>query len=245
MTPQTGKLRLLFRKTWPRYVTEAVVIVTSVLTAFALDSWRERRSREAEEIAILATALEETERDLADIDFNVARHAQAITSLDLVLAQLEANRPYHDSLAAHFHNAFNMPRFVHSTSAFETMQSQGMDIVSNEPLRNRLIRVYGATYANYLTAEAELASEITYGLRTIAPGRFREGYRFTDVGRSYAGRMTPLAFDRLRRDQEFLYFMRTLRNRTDVFVNFHYRNLRSESQQLRDDLTTEITRRAH
>ncbi len=227
----------------PRYVAEILVIMVSILAAFALDNWKDNQSRNAEEIAVLTTALREIQSDLSDIDFNVAWHEQAIRSLDLVITQLESGAAYHDSLAAHFHNAFNMPRFVHSTSAFQTMQSQGMDIISNEELRNRLIRVYGATYENYRTAETEHASEIAHGLRTIGPGRFTEGYGFTEVGQSYRGMMVPTDFQRLKRDQEFLYYMKTLRNRTNVFVNFYYRNLRSQVEALRDALQEEISRR--
>lgn len=227
-------------KDWPRYVAEVLVIVGSILAAFALDGWRDDQSRRAEEIAILTTALAEVERDLEDIDYNIRWHELAVGSLDVVIAQLENDAPYHDSLAAHFHNAFNMPRFVHSTGAFETMQSTGMDVVSNEALRRDLIRLYGAFYTNYRTAEAGLADEIAYGLRTIGPGRFVEGFHFTEVGRTYRGRMVPTDFEALKQDREFLYYMKTLRNRTYTFVNFYYRNLRGEVEEMRDLLEEEV-----
>lgn len=222
----TTRLKSLF-KNWPRYVTEVVIIIASVLAAFALDSWNDDRSRAREELAILRSAQNELERDLGDIDYNVEHHEQAIRSMDLIIHHLDGNLPYHDSLAVHFHNGLNMPRFVHSTSAFETMQSRGMDIVSNEELRRQLIRLYGANYANYRTAEAEHASEIAYGIRIIMASRFVEGFNYDEVGQTYHGTMVPLNFEALKHDHEYLYYLRTLRNRTSVLVGFFYRNLRS------------------
>jgi hypothetical protein len=235
----SGRLRSLFDR-WPRYLTEVLVIIFSVLAAFWLDSWNDDRSRTREEVAILQSAQIELERDLSDIEYNVRHHEEAVRSIDLILEHLEGGAPYHDSLAVHFHNGLNMPRFVHSTSAFQTMQSRGMDIVANEEIRRRLIRLYGASYANYLTAETEHASEIAYGVRTIMASRFREGFNFDEVGRTYHGTMVPIDFERLRDDQEYLYYLRTLRNRTDVLVNFSYRNLRNGIEEVHDLVAEEI-----
>jgi hypothetical protein len=198
-----SELRILLRS-WPRYLAEILVIVGSILAAFALDSWNDDRSRRREEVAILRSALNELQSDLSDIDYNVRHHEQVIRSMDLVLDQLDSDAPWHDSLAVHFHNALIMPRFVHSTSAYETMQSRGMDIGSDEELRNRLIRLHGAHYANYLTAETEQASEINHGLRAIMPGRFTEGFNYDEVGRTYHGTMVPIDFEALKQDREFL-----------------------------------------
>ncbi len=236
--------RSLLTKT-KKHLAEIVVIIFSILAAFALDNWRDNQLQNREEIAILQTALEELESDLTDIDFNVAVHRQAISSMDIVLDQLKSGVLYNDSLAEHFHNGFSMPRFVHSTSAFETMQSSGMDIVSNEELRRKLIRLYGRSYNNYRTIESEHANEINYGIRTIGPGRFMVGYNFDEVGRSYHGTMVPTNFNALKNDEEFLYYLRTLRNRTNVFVNFFYRNLRSDVEGVHDLLEAEIHRRSN
>lgn len=227
---------------WPEYLAEIIVVMASILAAFALDNWNDGRSRKRVEIAILQSARSELSLDLADIDFNVRNHDQAVRSLDLLVEYLESDSPYHDSLAVHFHNALIMPRFVHSRSAFESMQSSGLDIVSNEELRRRLIRLYGAHYANYQIAETELANEINHGLRSVMPGRFVEGFGFDQIGKSYHGRMVPTDFDALKKDREFLYFMRTLRNRTRVFLSFYYRNLRNDVTGSHSLIETELGR---
>lgn len=228
---------------WPRYLVEVVVVVFSILSAFALENWRDDRSRAAEEVTILRAALSGLQSDLDDIDFNTARHQEAVASLDLILAQLETGAPYHDSLAAHFHHGTIMPRFVHSSSAYETLQSRGLDLVSNEEVRDALVRVYGRNYADYLRAEDDLASEVAYGLRHIMSGRFTEGYRFSEVGSSYRGTATPLDFESLRSDSEYLYYLRTLRNRRVGFLGFYLRNLRSSVEGTMARIDAEIDRR--
>lgn len=231
------------RTRWSSWLAELLVIMVGILAAFALENWGQQRAREREQLAILRSALGELKADLEDVAFNVRVHEQAVRSMDLLDARLAGDAEYHDSLAAHFHNALNMPRFVHSTAAFQSMQSAGMDIITNEALRLALFRLYGANYANYRTAEEEQAAEITYGLRHVMPGRFEEGYRFEQVRQSYGGRMVPLDFPALRRDREYRYYLRTLRNRTDVLVRFHYRNLGREIESVRDLVQAELRAR--
>lgn len=229
---------------WPEYLAEIVVIMASILAAFALDNWNDGRSRKRAEVAILRSALSELSLDLADIDFNVRNHEQAVRSMDLLVETLEGDSSYHDSLAVHFHNALIMPRFVHSRSAFESMQSSGLDIVSNEELRRRLIRLYGAHYTNYQIAESELANEITHGLRSVMPGRFVQGFNYDQIGESYHGTLVPTNFEALKKDPEFLYYLRTLRNRTRVFVAFFYRGLRNDVTSSHDLIEKELGRLA-
>ena len=133
-------LQALARR-WPRYLAEIIVVVFSILTAFALDNWREEQSRDREEVAILRAALTGLRADQSDIDFNMARHEEAVASLDVIVRSLERGAPYHDSLAAHFHNGTVIPHFIHSSSAFETLQSRGLDLISKEDVRDALVRV--------------------------------------------------------------------------------------------------------
>ena len=234
-------LRALLRR-WPQYVAEMLVVMASILGAFALDRWNDHRKGEREQVTILKVALDELRLDSVDIAFNLRVHREAIRSIDILISQLQGDAPWHDSLAVHFHAALAMPRFVHSTSAFETMKARGMDVVSNEELRRQLIRLYGAEYTNYRVAESELADEITYGLRSIMPGRFREGYAFDEIGKSYRGTMVPWDFEALKRDRLFGYYLGTLRNRTRVFVEFHYRGLQSSVTRVHGLVDSEVRR---
>jgi hypothetical protein len=246
VAPTTGEVRQRVHhplSRWPEYLAEMLVVMASIIGAFALDRWNDRRKGDREQVTVLTVALNELRQDSMDIAFNMSVHQDAVRSMDILLGQMRSNAPWHDSLALHFHAALAMPRFVHSTSAFETMKSRGMDLVSNEALRTQMIRLYGAEYANYRVAEAELADDINHGLRTIMPGRFREGFAFNDIGRSYRGTMVPWDFNALKRDRAFEYYLATLRNRTNVFVQFHYDALRASVARVRGLVDQEVRRR--
>ena len=50
----------------------------------------------------------------------------------------------------------------------------------------------------------------------------------------------PLDFESLKKDQEFLYYLKSLKNKTILFVNFSYSNLRREVVNLINALQNEI-----
>ena len=92
---------------WPEYLVEVIVVMVSILAAFALDNWNDGRARQRVEISILRSAMSELASDLTDIDFNVRNHEQAIRSMDLIVEYLEGDSLYRDSLAVDFHNVTN------------------------------------------------------------------------------------------------------------------------------------------
>jgi hypothetical protein len=231
------------RKRWPAYLAELLVIMTVILAAFALENWGRERARDRTVVTLLRSAIGELDADLEDVAFNVRVHEQAIRSMDVVLAHLGTDAPYHDSPATHFHDALDMPRFVHSTGAFESIQAAGLDIIRNDDLRLALLRLDGANCVNDRGAEEEHAAEIVHGLRDIMPTRFVEGVEYDRIGQSYDGTMVPLDYTALARDREFRYYLRTLRNRTDALVRFHDRNLGREIAAVRELVQAELRAR--
>jgi hypothetical protein len=61
------------------------------------------------------------------------------------------------------------------------------------------------------------------GLKDIFSTRFEESFVVDFTKANYAPRLVPLDFEALKKDQEFLYFIKSYRNRLDVFLNFHYK----------------------
>jgi len=221
-------------------IGEIILVVIGILIALSINNWNEQRKNANQELKLLHSFKIGLEKDLSDIDTNIISHTTAINSANSILNLLEKNQPYNDSLAKHFSYAMQPAFFVNSTSAFETLKSKGIDLISNEDLRNQLINVYDAQYTFFQHGEADFLEELKIGLRNIFPSRFEESYTFDLESDDFAGKIVPLNFENLKTDQKFLYYFKSIRNRTYLFVNFFYKKLRAHVVALINAIDNEI-----
>lgn len=231
-----------FKEKWPEYFLEILVITIGIFGAFELANYGENRSLKKAELEILKGCKTELMTDLAEINFNMNELRKSQTALNLILEVLENNVSYHDSLASHFIYTLIPIHFVHSTSSFETAKSRGLDIISNTDIRNKLIAAYDSQYDFFLKAEEEELEEVQYHMRHILPGRFESGYNFMGKDNTFEGSMTPVDFESLKTDQEYLYFIKTQQNRTKSYIDYFYENLRKSVESMITDLDQEIKR---
>ena len=161
----------------------------------------------------------------------------------MILNLLENDQPYNnDTLAKHFSRVMTPSFFVNSTSAFETLKSKGIDLIKNETLRVQLINVYDSQYTFFLKVESQFSEEQNLGLRNVFPSRFEESYKFNLESSDLSGELIPLDFESLKTDQEFLYYLKSIKNRTIVFVNFNYKLLRTHVINLITAIDKEINK---
>ncbi|MFN1836050.1 DUF6090 family protein [Balneola sp. MJW-20] len=221
-------------------VGEIVLVVIGILIALQINNWNEQRKEAVFEIQILKSFRESLETDLSDVDANIAQHKQGIQAADSILGLLNSSVTINEDSVSTLFARIQLPtRFVHSTSAFESLKSKGVNIISNDDLQKKIVDVYDSQYNFFLQAEQDFVDQIVLGWQTILPTRFEEGldYQFTMGGQ---GSLKPLDFEALRDDQEFLYYLKTLRNHTKIFVEYFYSNLRADIVDLMEMIDSEI-----
>jgi hypothetical protein len=221
---------------------EILVLIIGIYGAFELSNYGETRTRKNTELEILKSCKTELVADLAEIKWNMEELQKSQKAFEVILQVLENDGSYHDSLSSHFNYTLLPMHFVHSTSTFETAKSRGLDIISNTDLRIKLISLYDSQYDFFLHGEAEELAEVQYGMRHILPGRFEEAYNYPNSDNTFSGSMIPLEFESLKTDQEYLFFIKTQRNRTRSYIDFFYENLKKSVSSMIQDLDQEIKR---
>lgn len=134
---------------WIEAMAEFVLVVIGILLALQIDNWnQERQDRELERV-LLGEMISNLQSDLTDVEINIAIDQNLIQSSNIVIDYLTDDRPYHDSLNAYFARADLGTIFLANTSAFESMESIGIDLIRNDSLRQQITYLYSALY-NYL-----------------------------------------------------------------------------------------------
>jgi Family of unknown function (DUF6090) len=205
-------------------VGEIILVVIGILIALQINNWNQNRIEANEELNILKALKVGLETDLNDLNYNAISIENSINSANTVIQRLENDEPYRDSVADHLGFMMFPVKFLYSTSAFETLKSKGIDLIKNPQVRDAIVDVYDSGYNFFLDYERVFVlDENDRGLKDIFSSRFEESFVVNFSKTNYQPRLVPLNFDALKNDQEFLYFIKSYRNRLDVLLNFHYK----------------------
>ena len=225
-------------------IGEIVLVVIGILIALQINNWNEGRQSAKFERQLLVSFKNGLSEDLADIEGNIRIHQRAIAAVDSILYALESETPFAvDTLARLFADLMTPTYFQHSTSAFETLKSKGITTIANEPLRDQIIGVYDSQYKFFLKFEEAHMSEIERGATAVFPTRFKESYNYDLSKPGFPGYLYPLNFESLKTDQEFLYYLKSLRNRTRILIEFQYALLKGKVVALLSAIEGEIALR--
>lgn len=141
----------LFRKlskvNWKYVIGELTLIVLGILIALYLNNLNEKRKTKNFENKIVT----EIEKSLTgDFEFHIenriTRGNQIIQSAETILKYLNGEIQYNDTLETHFWRMNWIMIFEPQTIPFERLKSKGIEILSNEDVRIKLLELYDFTY---------------------------------------------------------------------------------------------------
>ena len=223
---------------------EIFLVVVGILIALQINNWNENRKVKAFELEMLRSFKQSLQTDLSDIDFNISLHKRGLKACDSILGFLESSvQMDEETLARLFSEAFYVSRFVYSTSAFESLKTQGVNVISDKALQKNIVDVYDSRYRFFAVSENDYLDYYWLGVEHIYPTRFKEGLKYDLDSPGYPGVLQPVDSDALKNDAEFIYYLKTFRNWTNIFINFHYKGLRSDVSALLDVIDKELAKR--
>jgi hypothetical protein len=140
---------------WYFAIAEFVLVVLGILLALQIENWNQNRLERKQEIVLLNEMKVNLQSGLRDAHYNYNYHQETLFSTEVVLRYLEGEIEYHDSLGGHFGKMGRTTFFDENISTYESLKSIGIDLISNDSLRQKLTYLYSARY-DYINA-VELA----------------------------------------------------------------------------------------
>lgn len=129
-----------FSDKWPEYLIEAIVIIASILGAYALDSWNEQRDERGKEKAYLESINQEFIKNREQFIEITAWHNVSRKALLGILSEYDKPNPNADSLKKHHLRAWLTFTFDPSQSSIKSLLSvSSLDLIQNEELRALLM----------------------------------------------------------------------------------------------------------
>ena len=235
------KILETFKNKWAEYLLEMFVIVMGILGAFALNNWNEVRKDKIMEIELLRGFQTQLESDQIELDESLAFYREAKNSTSIILYHLENDLPYNDSLKLHF---FTSTRFWgdldFDKNVFETLKSIGIDLISNQDIRKRIVKIYEDDDVWITVNESIYLDFLFNASENLFNTRFEDVWNGDYKDLTVTGEMVPLNFDKLKSDQEYLYFMRSQEHRIGWLLEKSIETTKTRVSELLEALAKEI-----
>ncbi|NOT73524.1 MAG: hypothetical protein HOP08_01260 [Cyclobacteriaceae bacterium] len=152
-------------KKYIRYALgEIILVVLGILIALQIDTTYTNYQLEKTEVKYLTEIKNNLKFDLNDIQFNIDFNVKRLRSNLVVLQYLNKEIPYSDSIGFHLSNLPYSARTLPNNSTYETVKSKGLDIISNDSLRQRITTLYDFGYKNVIDFESKDDHQFQFGI---------------------------------------------------------------------------------
>ena len=135
---------------YARYaVGEIVLVVIGILIALQINTWNEERKLKSKERKSLTELRKDLNQNLNDIDINIISLQKSKKSNETIIYHIENKLAYNDSLDYHFSMLYPFISFTINQTTYETLKQGGMDLISNDSLRNSISNLYSDKFKAY------------------------------------------------------------------------------------------------
>ncbi|MBX2873292.1 MAG: hypothetical protein KTR30_14365 [Saprospiraceae bacterium] len=145
-----ARIRELWRNTlekvnWTYALGEVFLIFIGISLAISFSNWNDRRAAKMVEIETLKELREGLEKDLVDIKVNIDGHGGRVRAYEWFIKKFEAGTADRDSLQGIIPMFIGTTTFVTNTAPYEMLKSRGLEIISNDSIRLKLLTYYDIT----------------------------------------------------------------------------------------------------
>ncbi|MEP2568500.1 MAG: DUF6090 family protein [Balneola sp.] len=127
-------------------IGEIILVVIGILIALQINNWNEHKKVREKEVILLSEMKANLQEDQKDFEFNIKHNKDRIRYNEVIRTVIEEQIPYSDTLKTYFGNFFGNYQLSENTTAWENLKSVGLDLISNDTLRNNLSHLYSNKY---------------------------------------------------------------------------------------------------
>ncbi len=134
---------------------EILLVVLGILIALQINNWNEERKSDREALELLHGLRANTSAIIQDLQqVNKSEH-DVLESIDIVIDNLSNTKIYNDSLQYHFIYISYLPEMTWRSGAYETLKSKGLDLISNDSLREKIVDLYETEHQRILVLSGD------------------------------------------------------------------------------------------
>ena len=178
-------------------IGEILLVVIGILIALSINNWNDNKNLAKKEHMLLNEMKSNLESDLTGLKWDINKNEGLLLANQVVLKSLD-DRVYHDSLNYYYGRIKGNTVFVNNTTAFENLQSIGLNVIKNDSLRIKISNLYSMQYdyVRYMEQTRDekfqyeqiiplitkyLTSDLNYQARPINPYELSDNNEFKEI----------------------------------------------------------------
>ncbi|OJJ22773.1 hypothetical protein BKI52_00015 [marine bacterium AO1-C] len=134
------------RNHWSNYVFEIISVFIGVTLAFGLSKWNENRRDYQSERKILIEIRNGLKLDLKDLTENIYGHRVGIKACRYFRKIILEKPVADDSTSGYYYALLRDYISIQNKSGYEALKSKGLEFISNDSLRVKVIALYDYNY---------------------------------------------------------------------------------------------------
>ena len=183
-------------------IGEIILVVIGILIALQINNWNELKKQKLVEIEILDGIRNDILLDTIDLNANISSYKRMAKRDSLVLDHLINKKKMEKQLIQYLGYTIHGDMILNlHRSHFEEAKINGLSIISNKFLRNRISRLYEFTYASLLALENSTES---FDYESFLSPEFNQYFGFDSSGLT----LSNAAYERLISNGTSLYLYR-------------------------------------
>jgi len=127
-------------------IGEIVLVVIGILIALQINNWNQDIQQRQKEKKILI----ELKRDLVSNDSilqqEIEFHENMLEGATIAIEHLKSKKPFNDTIGRYLSGLSKVERIQFVSSAYESLKSIGIDIISSDPLRKEIANLFGNSF---------------------------------------------------------------------------------------------------
>jgi len=124
-------------------IGEILLVVIGILIALQINNWNQDRHQRQKEKKILL----ELKRDLMTNDSTLQDQIEfyqtTIDEITIIIEHLKKKKTFNDSISLYLKRAMYTERIQFVSSSYESLKSEGIDIISSDKLRSDIVNLFG------------------------------------------------------------------------------------------------------
>lgn len=222
---------------------EILLVVIGILIALQINNWNEDRKSQIQELNILENVKKGLAADSIYRQASKEHYESARNSMDHIINHMEKDLPYEDSLKYHFARITNDWGFRFDFSSYEELKSKGTGTISNESLRSNIITYYSYSEGWVTQVSKRYSDIIDDASKTLFRKHFDEMWNSKyENGELVKGEMVPIDYESLKKDTDFRFFLKTLRNQNYWLIENTTNNINEHLANISNEIDSEINR---